>query len=261
MNRRWPLLLVLMGSLSLGACHRRAVPTKSTTQAPTRPPAPEVRAKNLDFRYLSAKGKAQIDANGEKYSANLAVRIRKDSVIWVSASLLGIEGVRARVTPDSVQVINKLEKTYYAGNFDYLQRQFHVPITFAQLQAMLLGDYVPAARDSALAVTMDGPTQTVKYQQAGILVEQLIELSRARLQKLNVSDPRSESTLAVTYADFQPLPPGEQQFARGILVQAQQPGRQPATVTINYRNVDLDKEKLSFPFSVPAEYGRNKNRK
>jgi Domain of unknown function (DUF4292) len=259
MNRHWLLLLVLIGSLSLGACNRRAIPTKST-KAPVRPPAPEVRAKNLDFRYLAAKGKAQIDANGEKYSANLAVRMRKDSVIWVSASLLGIEGIRARITPDSVQVINKLEKTYYAGNFDYLRRQFNVPITFVQLQSMLIGDYVPAMRDTALTVTTDGPVQTVKYQQAGILVEQLIELSQARLQKLNVSDPKSQSTLTVTYADFQPIQPSAQPFAHGILVQAQQPGRQPATVTINYRNVDLDKEQLSFPFSVPAEYGRNKRK-
>jgi hypothetical protein len=260
MNRRWPLLLVLIGSLSLGACNRRAVPTKSTSNTPSRPPAPEVRAKNLDFRYLAAKGKAQIDANGEKYSVNLNVRMRKDSVIWLQASVLGL-GVRALITPDSVQVLNMLEKTYYAGNFDYLQRQFNVPITFTQLQSLLLGDYLPAAKDTALTVTADGPTQTVKYQQSGILVEQLIELTRARLQKLNVADPKSQSTLTVTYADFQPIQPGNQPFAHGVLVQAQQPGRQPATVTINYRNVDLDKEQLSFPFSVPAEYGRPKNRK
>lgn len=258
MNRRWPLLLVLIGSLSLGACHRRAVPTK-TTNKPSRPAAPEVKAKNLDFRYLSAKGKAQIDANGEKHSANLNVRMRKDSVIWLQASILGI-GVRALITPDSVQIVNQLERTYYAGNFDYLQRQFNVPITFTQLQAMLIGDYVPAAKDTALTVTADGPVQRVQYRQAGILVEQLIELSRARLQKLNVADPKSQSTLTVTYADFQPIQPGDQQFAHGILVQAQQPGRQPATVTISYRNVDLDKEQLTFPFSVPAEYGRTKRK-
>lgn len=258
MNRRWPLLLVLLGSLSLGACTRHAVPTKTTTK-PTRPAAPQVLARNLDFRYLSAKGKAQIDANGEKYSPSLNVRMRKDSVIWLQASVLGL-GVRALITPDSVQIVNTLEKTYYAGNFDYLRRQFNVPITFTQLQSMLIGDYVPAAQDTALTVSTDGPIQRVQYQQTGILVEQLIELSRARLQKLNVSDPKSQSTLTVTYADFQPIQPGDQQFAHGILVQAQQPGRQPATVTISYRNVDLDKERLTFPFSVPAEYGRNKRK-
>lgn len=258
MNRRW-LLLVFIGSLSLGACTRRASPTTSA-KVPARPPAPQVRARNLDFRYLTAKGKAQIDANGEKYSANLNVRMRKDSVIWVSASLLGIEGIRARITPDSVQVVNKLEKTYYAGNFDYLRRQFNVPITFVQLQSMLVGDYVPALADTALTVTTEGPVQRVNYRQTGVLVEQLIELSRARLQKLSVTDPASQSALTVTYADFQPIQPGDQPFAHGILVQAQQPGRQPATVTISYRNIDLGQEQLSFPFSVPAEYGR-KNRK
>ncbi|UYZ57801.1 DUF4292 domain-containing protein [Hymenobacter latericus] len=258
MNRSWPLLLALAGSLALGACQRRAVPTKST--AATRPQAPEVRARNLEFTYLAAKGKAQINANGEQYTANLNVRMRKDSVIWVSASWLGIEGVRARITPDSVQVMNKLEKTYYAGNFDYLSRQFNVPVTFAQLQALLAGDYLPAAIQTPLTATEEGPVQKVSYQQAGLLVEQLIELNRARLQKLTVQDSGTQSSLDVTYADFQPLEPGGQLFARGVMLQAQQPGRSAATVMINYRNVDLDKERLSFPFSVPAEYGR-KNRK
>lgn len=257
MNRSWPLLLALVASLVLGACQRRAIPTKTTTKA-VRPPAPQVLARNVDFRYLAAKGKAQISANGENYSANLNVRMRKDSVIWLQASILGL-GVRALITPDSVQVLNMLEKTYYAGNFDYLRRQFNVPVTFAQLQALLLGDYLPAATDTTLTVTTEGPVQRVQYQQAGILVEQIIELSRARLQKLNVQDPASKSTLMVDYTDFQALSNG-QLFANGILVQAQQPGHPPATITVNYRNVDLDKERLSFPFSVPAGYGR-KNRK
>ncbi|WP_205590822.1 DUF4292 domain-containing protein [Hymenobacter oligotrophus] len=249
----------MAGSLALGACQRRAIPTKSTAAA--RSQAPEVRARNLEFTYLAAKGKAQINANGEQYTANLNVRMRKDSVIWVSASFLGIEGIRARITPDSVQVMNKLEKTYYAGNFDYLSRQFNVPVTFAQLQALLAGDYLPAAAPNVqLTAVEEGPVQKVSYKQAGLLVQQLIELNRARLQKLTVQDDSTKSSLDVTYADFQPLEPGGQLFARGVMLQAQQPGRAAATVMINYRNVDLDKERLSFPFSVPAEYGR-KNRK
>ncbi|QHJ07792.1 DUF4292 domain-containing protein [Hymenobacter busanensis] len=260
MNRRWPLLLALVGSLGLGACHRSIFPTKTAT-APPKPVAPEVKARNLDFTYLSAKGKAQIDANGEKYSANVNLRMRKDSVIWLSASLLGVEGVRAMITPDSVQVINKLEKTYYAGNFSYLTRQFNVPVTFTQMQALLLGDYLPAASDNTgLRVSNEGPVQKVNYQQASVLVEQLIDLSRSRVQKLTVQDVQTNNSVTVTYADFKPLEKNAQLFAHGTLVEAQQPGRPAAVVSISYRNVDLDKERLDFPFSVPAAYGR-KNRK
>ncbi|WP_400193352.1 DUF4292 domain-containing protein [Hymenobacter sp. B81] len=259
MNRRWPLLLVLVGSLSLGACHRRLAPTQSTA-APATPPAPAVMARNLDFTYLSAKGKAQIDANGEKYSANVNLRMRKDSVIWLSASLLGIEGVRAIITPDSVQVINKLEKTFYAGNFTYLSRQFNVPVTFAQVQALLLGDYLPALNGATPRVENDGPVQKVNYQQASVLVEQLIDLSRSRVQKLSVQDVQTSNSVKVTYADFQPLEGNGQLFAHGTLIEAQQPGRPAALISISYRSVELDKSKLDFPFSVPAAYGR-KNRK
>ncbi|GAA4382475.1 DUF4292 domain-containing protein [Hymenobacter koreensis] len=260
MNRRWPLLLALVGSLGLGACQRSIFPKKPSAVS-SEPVAPAVKARNLDFTYMAAKGKAQIDANGEKYSANVNLRMRKDSVIWLSASLLGVEGVRALITPDSVQVINKLEKTYYAGNFDYLSRQFNVPVTFAQIQALLLGDYLAAtSANTDLRVATEGTVQKVNYQQASVLVEQLIDLTNSRVQKLVVQDNQTSNSVTVTYADFKPVEAGAQQVAHATLVQAQQPGRPAAVVAVTYRSIELDQNKLDFPFSVPAAYGR-KNRK
>ncbi len=50
--------------------------------------------------------------------------LQKDKIIWISinATLLGIEAFRAVITPDSVKVLNKLDKVYQLRSVSYLQR-------------------------------------------------------------------------------------------------------------------------------------------
>jgi len=244
--------------LLLGGCHRKLAPTATTTTPTTPVPInPEIRVENVDFRYLTAKGKAQVDFSSLKQTVNINVRMRKDSVIWLSLGLAGFEGVRAYITRDSIQVMNKLQREYYAGDFAYLKRQFNVEVTFDQLQALLLGNYLPAPAGTTPTVVTEGPQQRVEYTQSGLLLKQLIELSRQRVKELTVTDPNSQNSYMVNYTDFQALPGTQQQFAYSTLVQVKQ-GSGASTVSINYRNVELDKEQLSFPFSVPSGYTRKK---
>jgi hypothetical protein len=250
--------LAFLGAvLLLSGCNRKLVPTASK---PVSTKAPEmVKATNVDFRYLKAKGKVSIDFPGVQQTANLNVRMRKDSVIWLSASL-GIEGFRAYITRDSVKVLFPLQREYYSGDYAYLSRLLNVPITFERVQAVLLGDYLPATPPNAVTpiVSTEGGTQRVQYEQTGVLVQQLIDLSKARVQQLTVQDQQTQNSLQVDYSDFQPLPPQNQPFAHATALKVQQPKGAPASVTVSYRNVDLDKERLSFPFSVPKGYARKK---
>ncbi|MBC6990991.1 DUF4292 domain-containing protein [Hymenobacter sp. BT491] len=255
MSRRIELVLLLALFL-LGGCARKAVPTKSTSGKV----APEVGASNVDFRYLTAKGKAQIEANGEKPpTVNITLRMRKDSIIWISASVSPIGEVgRVFITRDSVKLLNRLQKEYYSGNFSYLSKRFNVPVTFEQVQALLLGNYLPAAPGVTPAINTSGDLQTVHYEQVNLIIEQLIALSRARMQQLTVRDRETDNNFKVDYSDFRPLEATTQQFAYSVLVKAQQAKLPVSTVSINYRNVDVDKERLAFPFSVPSGYARKK---
>ena len=126
---KFTLLLAL--GLLLGSCHRKAVPTTSANGPGTSVSVaePSVRATNTTFTFLNAKGKAQINMKGNKQGANVTLRMRRDSIIWISAGLVGVEGVRAVLTHDSVRVLNKLEKTYFSGGYDYLSKLLNVPVS------------------------------------------------------------------------------------------------------------------------------------
>lgn len=255
-------LLVLHCSLFLGSCARKAVPTTATNGPGTSVAVaePAVRATNTTFTFLNAKGKAQITLKGNKQGANIALRMRRDSIIWVTAGLLGVEGVRAVLTRDSVRVLNKLEKTYFTGGYDYLSKLLNVPVSFAQMQALLLGDYVPAPAGTAPTVTTEeAGRQRVRYPLAGVLIERLLQAGTGRVQQLKVSDDSTKRNLTVDYSDFRPL---EEQaslpFAHATFIQAQQPGAGVVTAAVNYTKVNAGRERLAFPFTVPKGYKRIK---
>jgi hypothetical protein len=254
-------LLLALGLL-LGGCARKATPVVSTKGPNTSVAVaePTVRATNTSFLFLNAKGKAQINMKGNKQGANISLRMRRDSIIWVTAGLLGVEGVRAVLTPDSVRVVNKLEKTYFTGGYDYLSKLLNVPVSFAQMQAILLGDYLPAPAGTTPTITTEEANrQRVSYPLAGVLVERLLQGGTGRVQQMKVSDAATQRNLTVDYTDFKPLEePGNLPFANSVFIQAQQPSAGAVTAAINYSKVNVGRERLSFPFAVPKGYKRQK---
>jgi hypothetical protein len=255
--------------LLLGACNRKATPTKSGAGPGTsavvpksqsiEPTLPEVKPINTTFEFLSAKGKVAFEVKNDKKNANLSVRVRRDNSIWLSASLVGIEGARVLLTPDSVRVINRIDNTYFAGGYDYFSKLLNVPLSFADVQALLLGDYLPAPAGSKPTLqAADAGRQRVQYPQAGVVVQRLLDISSGRVQQLKISDEGAKRNLTVDYVDFKPLEGQEAlPFANNIAVQAKQPAG-ATTATIIYSKVSVSREPLEFPFEVPKGYKRKK---
>ncbi len=253
------VLLLALG-LGAGACHRAVPTTKGTapsvTTAVRKGPEAAVKAVDFDSPFLTAKGKVQATLKGNQQSATINVRMRRDSAIWLSAGLLGIEGVRALLTPDSVRVINRLEKTYFAGGYDYLTKLLNVPVSFAQAQALLLGNYQAAPAGAALTLgTAPGGGQRVAYPLNGVLVEQLVQAATGRVEKLTLTETGTDRALTTDYADFQAVDGARVPFAHGISVDARQ-GSVSTKATLKYSKVSAGRAELSFPFDRPKGYTR-----
>jgi hypothetical protein len=81
------------------------------------------------------------DTESRTTSFSGQIRMLQDSLIWVSvAPVLGIEVFRVMIRPDSVFILNRLEKTYTRESFDFIARMTGSPLDFSVLQALLLGN-------------------------------------------------------------------------------------------------------------------------
>ena len=94
------------------------------------------------FEWLTANLSIQAEGNGMAYNdLSGQLRMRKDSIVWVSVTAtMGVEVLRAKISNDSIWILNRLEKTYLAEHVDSLDQQigplFGLRLPFAQFMLL-----------------------------------------------------------------------------------------------------------------------------
>lgn len=93
------------------------------------------------FENISAKFSAELNTGGNNTAFKTTLRIRKDSAIWMSISpALGIEVARVLITKDSVFFMNRINSTYFAGDFSYFSNLLNTEVDYELLEALLVGN-------------------------------------------------------------------------------------------------------------------------
>ena len=254
MNNR-PGFFLLFCLLFFFSCKRGTVPVASAPAEPEN--VNKITVSNLDYTYFTSRGRMQLESSSGRQSSAVTIRMKKDSVIWVSVvPLLGIEAARAKITRDSIQIVDRINKTYYAGNFALLKERYNVDLNFDILQNLIIGNYTPAPPGAEVLVAEE-PMQHTRQRRGDLTVEQYVGPANHKLVRLEAQDPNSANRLSADYTNFTQL--GAWPFATSVLVgvKGQRDG-QPTTssLSINHSQVSITESNLDFPFSVPANYER-----
>jgi hypothetical protein len=213
-----------------------------------------MRAATIDFTTFSAKINVDYQGtDGKKYDVNANLRMYKDSVIWISiTAILGIEGVRAYITKDSVKILNKQDKVYSARSVAYLQEITALPLDLKSLQDILVGN--PAFVDSNI----------ISYSKSGTSVSLLIigewfknlltlnEMAKIENSKLDDAEKSRSRTCNLSYSDYENKKGVVFSTRRRITVAE----KSNLDIKLDFKSYDFN-ETLSFPFSIPKNYKRN----
>jgi len=110
---------------------------------------------NIDFdKYLFKKNQSKIDdfiladpvvvslITDEEKNFKIKIAIQAGEFIYFSFSMIGIELGRLELSPDSIKIINRFEKTYYFGSFNQSAEFLNTEIDYYQLESLLLRGYV-----------------------------------------------------------------------------------------------------------------------
>ena len=92
------------------------------------------------FEWLTANLSIQAEGNGMAYNdLSGQLRMRKDSIVWLNmTATMGVEVLRAKISNDSVWLLNRLEKTYLAEPLDSVSAQLGIPLSLPLVQILLL---------------------------------------------------------------------------------------------------------------------------
>ena len=244
------------GSITTAPADSTALPT------PVRPGIEEARANvaEIDFRFLTAKSKLSFQNKTQDISnANLNLRVRKDSLIWVSVSKIGIEAVRILITRDSVRILDKLERQFAVYDFPTLSRQFNFEMNFELLQALIVGN-LPLPKRPAQKLRNERDYLLLRQDAGKVLVENYIGTNDRKLKKILLTEQPTKNALRLDYEDFTSL--NNFLFPYSSLVtldyKSNADGQFYQTlIKIKHNKVELVEKNPGFPFTIPANYRRN----
>jgi len=98
-------------------------------------------ASNLEFQTFSGRASTALQFGRSTYDVTSNIRIQKDRKIWIlMTATLGVEVARVLITPDSIQVLNKMQGEYIARPFSYIHQFSNRELTFQHIQDLLLGN-------------------------------------------------------------------------------------------------------------------------
>ena len=221
----------------------------------------------FDFEWLTAKAEVEFtdrENNPESFEVN--IRVKKDSVIWISVTpLLGIEAVRVLITPDSMKIMNRLRKTYTARGFDFLDDMLKAHINFEIMQAVLIGNYFPYLKNEKLRSVYEDSTfvilSTLNKRQTKRIMEEKDPTKPIiqdfwiddyyRINKSKITDDRLNRTLQAEYSDFFEV--DQMRFPQNLVVTVA--ASAPLKIKVKYTKV-VSGEPQSVPFTVPEKYER-----
>lgn len=211
-------------------------------------------ANSIEFETFSAKINTDYQgSDGKKYDVNVFIRMKKDSIIWVSVNgALGIEGMRLLIDKDSVYILNKLDKEYQVRSITYLQEVAGLSLDLHTVQQLVIGN--PVFLDSnVVSYSTDG--STVSLLSDGQWFKQLISMNNNDHLVLNsklddINEFRS-LTCFLTYSDYKT--DHGVTFATNRTISVTE--KTQLDIKLNFKQYTFN-ETLSYPFSVPKNYKR-----
>ena len=101
----------------------------------------KVKENELAFTWITAKAAVTSMVDEKEESFEIRLNIRKDSAMLVSIQyVLGLQVAKILITKDSVKFVNYIQKTYFKGDFNYINQLLSADLDFDLLQAVLFGN-------------------------------------------------------------------------------------------------------------------------
>ena len=210
-----------------------------------------------DFEYLNTKTKIQYKDADNSLSASATIRIKKDSIIWMSLSpALGIEAARAMITQDSMVLMNRLHKEYTVYDFQLLSEKFHFDIDYQLIQSMILGNLPLKTDSSSNEVISSKQFYIVKQRNGDYAIDSYISRELMKLQKVEMMEVPTRNSITLEYENFKPLAAFSIPFNSFISLNYEQGSELKSTeINIKHGRAELASA-LRFPFVIPSRYER-----
>lgn len=203
------------------------------------------------YTFFYAKVKLDYESADESFQATAYIRIQKDSIIWVSITgQLGIEGARILIRPDSLIVMNRINKTVLLKPASFLRDELHIPLDFYALQDLVTGN---ALFDDSIIMHYEIEGDTTQIILAAKKFQNVISINSKTntiiSNKLYDEDNSSLRSATFMYSGYEKSNGFNFSAEREIFMH----NENETAIKLSFKQYSFN-EIQTFPFNIPKNY-------
>ena len=250
MNKSLRLILLSIPLLMI-ACSKRV--TSYTINAT---PKPNLEIQEIDFDYFQGKARMVLKDGNKERDVKANIRMRKDSVIWMTFSVIGVQGGKALIDKDSITIVSNVDKEYYVFEYSELSRRFNFEINYHVIQSAMLGNLLMERKEDD-TVEMANSMFLLKQHSGSVSVNNYVNSASMKLEKVQLTEESSSNSLIINYANFQPVEDKLFPYDGKItLFYKTVANLLNTTIIFEYNKAEVGDKELRFPFNIPKKYVR-----
>lgn len=250
MTNRLTFLLLMVITFVAGCSKKTSAPTSG------REVSESLEIEEIDFEYFHGRARMLLKDGSKERDVKAIIRVRKDSVIWMNFSVVGVQGGRALINKDSITVISNVDKEYYVFDYLELSKRFNFDVNYSVIQSAFLGNLLMARKEED-EIERKSLTYLLKQQSGTIDVLNYISSSTHKIQKVEFKESNTHNSMTVSYGNFQPVGIKFFPYNANITLLYKTPsGLINTTIIFDYNKAEVGDKELKFPFNIPKKYDR-----
>lgn len=136
-------IIIILFVLFLSSCKTQKIVTQTDIVRPisTSKLVRNIESNEFDYKHLAIKKMScEFDNGKSKTTFRASVWAEKNKSIVIMITKLNITVARVWLSPDSVKLINYMDKTYFLDNYSYLSSELNLDLDFDMIQSVLAGN-------------------------------------------------------------------------------------------------------------------------
>lgn len=203
------------------------------------------------YKTFSGKAKMHYSSNSQKQEFVAHIRISKDSVIWINVTAAAgmVSVARVYITPDSLLLLNHLQKEVYKMAIADASKLLPIPVNFGLVQNLFIGNMLQKGGMPKDATDFGG-TWTIDVEDAEMLQQIGFNKTDSTIRSLQMRSKDDAVQGMIQYGTYENT--DGRKFATERALNISNKG-EPHYLDMSFNKVEFD-QPIEVPFSIPKNY-------
>lgn len=204
-----------------------------------------------NFKTMQAKVRVVYTEGTKSQTHTVNLRMEMDQTIWINSAL---NLIRVMITPDKVQFYNKLDNTYFDGDFSYLSDLLGTELDYTKVQNLLLGNAIFDLDKNTYDMSVYEEAYLLKPKEQLALFElfYIVNPAHFKLNSQQLQQVKESRFLQVDYLKYQIF--DKQSLPEQLKIIALEADSE-TIIELEIKSVSLN-EAVRFPFKIPSGFDK-----